>query len=403
MKSILATVLIVLTTFVSSDGADSSRLWSDSALTDQGELQNFREGLAKILQFNIHKGRLCIDWQAWERSAKEIEASDPDIIKSDSERTRAEIMKRNPQFAAQMPIVNSFGTMNEPVTPLLILFRKLEKSAGSSSHMWGGGGSDECNNSFSGQQISGELRTSKRAQYLLLTELQPPRRTFELSLEGSDGFGLQIADQSGNLISLRQYHNGRFSIIALLDKTTYADQQESFAALVKTNRQWMSEHLLPALAQFGFQPISPPDSPGVRHAILTSLLTVDEIQAEGKRLLEDLDSDDYDVRDRATRSLSGRYDLYKDMIQAASQNQSNSPEVQVRLQNIIDQQPLSPGPMETAVGLDLVHDSKYIISLFDDSHSQTWPQIAGQLEKLTGQKLGTDPAAWKDWAKKNQE
>ena len=152
-------------------------------------------------------------------------------------------------------------------------------------------------------------------------------RQLEFHTDADTAICLKLSNREGDVISLRQERGGRFAIVAMLGENTFADQRNSFAGFVKANRRLVSNEILPALAQFGFEPILSPDSFGVRHAVVASLLSADEIQAEGKRLIADLNSDDYETRERATQSLAVRYDLYKDLVQVAVDEHSSSPEV----------------------------------------------------------------------------
>jgi hypothetical protein len=53
------------------------------------------------------------------------------------------------------------------------------------------------------------------------------------------------------------------------------------------------------------------------------------------------------------------------------------------------------------VRLQLYRDLKFLISLLDHVAQEQASPIVRELERATGQKLGADAAAWKDWATKN--
>jgi hypothetical protein len=296
-----------------------------------------------------------------------------------------------------------------PIPPLVLLFERIKEQAQRSSRSFGSGGPSGSGSAgrahwqslFTGDVLSGNVNMANDSETLVLQETLAPRRQLEFRTDGGIAFCLKLFNRENDTISLRQERNGRFSVVAMLGDTTFADQRSSFAAFAKANRRLVSNEILPALAQFGFEPILSPDSFGVRHAVIASLLSADEIQAEGKRLITDLNSDDYETRERATQSLAAGYDLYKDLVQAAIDEHSGSPEAQARLASVVHQQPLPRQPSETAAALDLVHDPGYIISLLGNVHSEVQPRLTEQLEKLTGQKLGSDTAAWRDWAKQN--
>jgi hypothetical protein len=410
MRRFLATFFAIETALCAASIAGQPSSWSDFQLFSSGKLDTCRETLSQILQFKIVDGRLQIDRKAWEHAAKEIENENPDAGKSGWEKAQADMAKQNPQAAAQMQAMLAqqimSGTFGGHSPPLHVIFENLGKKLDNASSGSGSGGTGDnqtWDSNFMGQELRGGLNSSTHSEKMTLEELNIPNRSFEFSANGDVAFEISLSDRNGDLISARQWSNGRFSVVALLGKTTFADQRDSFAAFVKANRSVVSNEILPTLQQFGFDPILSPDGQDVRHAVLISLLSPEEIQAEGKQLISDLDNDNYDIRERATQSLSAEYELYHDAIQAAAQNQANSPDVQIRLQKIINQQLLQRKPIDTAKSLDLAHDAGYLVSLFDDAHSQTWPRIGEQLEKITGQKFGSDPTAWKEWMTKNQK
>ena len=54
---------------------------------------------------------------------------------------------------------------------------------------------------------------------------------------------------------------------------------------------------------------------------------------------------------------------------------------------------------QTIDAFDLLNDPQYIVAFLDDADPKEFLQIVRYLEKISGKKLGTDPAAWKEWAK----
>ena len=88
--------------------------------------------------------------------------------------------------------------------------------------------------------------------------------------------------------------------------------------------------MLPALANVGIRPVLPPHDERVRNTVYALLIRTPDATAEGQQLLEDLDSDKREVRERATRLLDNLFDLYKDLIQQKLQDKSCSAEVRSR-------------------------------------------------------------------------
>ena len=368
--------------------------WADSQLLGKAALEEYREPLANIFKFHVVDGQLKIDREAWKQTADAIKKEFADA--AEAAKAQAELARQNPQAALQMQqalIVRQLALRSSltPVPPLVLIFEKIKEQAQRSSRGFGSGGpagggvADRVRwqSSFTGDVFSGTISTTNDSENISLQEVSPPRRQLEFRTDAGAAFSMKLTNREGDLISIRQERSGRFSVVALLGDNTFADQRDSFAAFVRANRRLVSNEVLPALAQFGFEPILSPDSHGVRHAVIASLLSADEIQAEGKRLIADLNSDDYDTRERASQSLAARYDLYKDLVQAALDNPSNSPEVQARLNAAVRPSPSVLRPIDTATALDLVHDPSYIKSLLDEAHTEIRARLAEQLEKLT--------------------
>ena len=358
-------------------------------------MQEYRESLANVFKFSLIDGQLKIDREAWKSIAEEIKKEFADA--AENAKAQAELARQNPQAAMQMQqalIVRQLVMRSSltPLPPLVLMFEKIKEQAQRSSRGFGsggpaGGGSGDrvrWQSSFTGDVLSGAINTTNDSEQLALQEVLAPRRQLEFHTDADTAICLKLSNREGDVISLRQERGGRFAIVAMLGENTFADQRNSFAGFVKANRRLVSNEILPALAQFGFEPILSPDSFGVRHAVVASLLSADEIQAEGKRLIADLNSDDYETRERATQSLAARYDLYKDLVQVAVDEHSSSPEVQARLESVVRQQPLLRQPSETAAALDLVHDASFIKSLLNEVHAEIRPRLTEQLKKLKG-------------------
>jgi hypothetical protein len=254
---------------------------------------------------------------------------------------------------------------------------------------------------FSGNKMNGSLHLRRETLRLNLEEVQGPQRTLEFSDDGQGAFRLQVSHPEGDLILMNQGRKGAFSVVALLGDRMLSGKGESFVAYYRQHRQDMEAHILPALASLGIQPILAPNAPRVRRATLALLLRTPETLEEGKQLLADLDDDQMVVREKATRLLNERFEVHKDLIQEKLRDKSIPLEVQKRLQQILDGQSESARANQAVAALNLTQDSAYVVSLLDQVPADQVPRLIQHLEKLTGQKHGTDVAGWKEWASKN--
>jgi hypothetical protein len=222
----------------------------------------------------------------------------------------------------------------------------------------------------------------------------------EFSDDGRGGFRIQLTHPDGDLILLHQPRNRSFTAVALVAGQLFAGHGKSFLTFFRQHQQQTTTHVLPALAEFGIYPILSPHTPKVRKAVLAALLRKPEALAEGKRLLADLDSEQFAARENASQLLSERFEIYKDLIQDKLQDKSISLEVQTRLQSILAKHPDSHRVGQTVAALNLMDDAGYLVQLLDHASAEETSMVVSHLEKTTGENLGSDPAAWKEWAKK---
>jgi hypothetical protein len=341
-------------------------------LLGEGALQQVKRPLEQIFQFTIDGGTLKADRKGWGTAAKEGTKLEAHV------RVRA-------------------GNSESPIEAI---FSKIQSLAGVSSSSVSNSG--QCREySFTGNKMNGNLHVRGEVLRLSLEEVQGPQRTLQFSDDGQGAFRLQVSHPDGDLILMSQGRKGAFAVVALLGDRTLSGKGESFVAYYRQHRQDMDAHILPGLATLGMSPILAPSSARVRAATLALLLRTPDTLAEGKQLLADLDHDRMVVRERASRLLADRYEVHKDLIQEKLRDASVSLEVKKRLQQLFDSQPDSARANQVVTALNLTQDSSYVVSLLDQVPADQAPKLINHLEKLTGQKLGTNVAAWKEWAGKN--
>jgi hypothetical protein len=238
------------------------------------------------------------------------------------------------------------------------------------------------------------------AVHLMFEEKQAPQRLLMFHADGDSDFRIQYIHPDGDLILLKQ-NSGGFSIVAILAGKVITEQGDSFLAVYRQHREELRDVILPILAQIGINPILSPDSSEVRNAVLALAVRTPEARAEGVQLILDLDNNSFDQRERASHLLERKYELYRDLINDKLQEATISSEAKARLERIAAAHPESQRINCALSALKLLDDPQYLVSLLDDTDPKEAQVLTQKLEKLTGQQLGSDPAAWKDWAKKN--
>jgi hypothetical protein len=382
-------------------------------LAGDGELVKLHDLTEKIFQFKIEAGQLRIDRAVWDREGKEI-ASAEDAQAVATANNMPPGFVQNPRMAAmdKERRDRTIAMMGGPPPALHAIFRSLQERARKASRSFAGGGDlpsssihngwKQWQSGFAGETLAGELRTNNGGEELQLQELQPPRRMLEFRSGNDASMLFQLTDRDGETMVLRQDGKGRFFLVIIAAETTIADEAKSFIALVKQHRRLIESEVLPVLARIGVRPILSSEAPEVRDVVWASLLRGPKARAEGERLLSDLDSDSFDVREAASQALSSRYALLGDLIREKLMDKSNSAEMQARLERIVAEHPDSPLPAQTVAALGLASDPLYLVTLLDAANPKETQVLVKRLQQITGEQLGSDTAGWKKWARSQE-
>jgi hypothetical protein len=400
---------------LADDGATGSTR-GHGQLDADGALQKVRDTLGQIFQFKIESGQLKIDRATWpsavDENEKKISANLNAAVAAATGNPAALTKLRNKQ--AEQAVRNQqrrdrFLARMGVVPPLYDLFHQVEmatdslSSGGSDSQRIAANGAFQWTCTFHCETMTGELRLDNSNEVLEFRELAPPRRMLSYQSGNDVGLQLKIETEGGDSILLRQDNNGKCFFAIVSGNKAREEHADSFVELAKHNRQSIETEVLPVLAKFGICPIAPVDSPAVRSAVLASILEVKATSAEAERLFTQLDSDLFSVREKATETLTDNYPMFKELIAEKLTDRQIPLEVQSRLQRIVAGQPASALPVQTALAFGLASDPVYVVSLLDNTSDNVRAQLTKHLEKLTGQKLGDDVAAWQQWARAKEK
>ncbi len=372
MQRLLATfsvAILSVSTALAQDAAPA-KAPATSPLLEKGALADVQKQLEKIFSFTIEDSRLQIDRRAWNAAAKDIPKL-PD------------------------PFMGRLGEAPAIET----LFLRIQEAAGASGSGRSITGTDR-RATFTGDKLSGQVRTRGDYVRLTLEEAQAPLRTLELTIEAIGAYRIQVSEGEGDQILLSQAKNGRFTAVAIVGGETFTGRGESFAAFFKEHRRGFDAHILPALDALGIKPVPSSSAPDVRKAVVALLSRKQETVDEGKKLLGDLEEDAFAVRQKAAQQLSDRYVIYQDLIQEKLKEKLTL-EVKKRLEKIVAEHADAGRVTQALTALGLLQDPAYLISLLELVSAEEVGTLTTQLEKVTGEKLGSDIATWKAWAKKH--
>jgi hypothetical protein len=140
----------------------------------------------------------------------------------------------------------------------------------------------------------------------------------------------------------------------------------------------------------------------VRAAALNFLENSAAESIDVEQLLNEVASADRKTRERAQNLIAANYEQFQALIEERLQSKVLSIGARSPLVKIVESQNQTKTPRQTVVAFGLLEDPQYLTSLLEDADPRAFVEIVHRLEKLTGQKLGTDPEKWKAWAKENK-
>jgi hypothetical protein len=337
-----------------------------SSLQSQGMLNKLQPHLEQIFQFTFDGPRLKLERKSWGETPK------------------------------VRPGVNQPATIES-------IFNQLRSSAGVIRSM-GIHASDRYREvHFSGTAMGGRLHTRGDYVRMELEEIAAPQRTLEWLDDGLGGMRLMLSNADGELLLLQQSKQGAASVAGVFAGKSFAANGESFLAMYKQHRTTMDAQVLPVMEALAIRLIPSPQTPEMKKAVIALLTRTPESLAEGKKLLADLDHEKFQMRDKASRMLNERFEVYKDLIQEKLKASTLSPEASSRLHKILAAHPESDKVSQTIAALDLQRDPAYLVSLLAEVGAGDRRRLISHLEAVTGQRLGDDPAAWQRWLADRQK
>jgi len=369
MKRLLVTlcVLGLGTALAFADEPRPSSADGISALLEKGPLLDVRKPLERLFTFSLEGSQLKIDRTRWVSAAKETEKVDSSITR----------------------VSKVSGDQYLPEEKLF-----LQLSLGPAA----GAGSCGLTADREGRRVY--IHSAGDVVRMTLQEGSGPNRVLIFGDDGQGALSIQLSSSSGSLILLGQERNGRCKVVAVFGDRLFSNNEESFLACLRKHRLEMETLVLPTLEQFGIEPFRSPRAPKVRQAVLALLARSHKILTEGRRLLDDLNGNDFTARDKAQHELSRRFEVFEDLI-CQKMQEKPSLELRKRLEQILQDHADALLTWQTITALALLQDAAYLLSMLDDAKPEDAARLIAQLEKITGQKLGADPAAWKEWVRKN--
>jgi RNA polymerase sigma factor (sigma-70 family) len=271
----------------------------------------------------------------------------------------------------------------------------------------GGGGHTHMSNRsremrFDGKALSGRLVTRGDVVRLDLEEITAPHRSLQFQDDGAGSMSLLVSGPGDHLL-VTQSDNGTFTVSAAIGGKTFVAQAPSFLAMYQQHKATLDGQILPVLNGLSIRLFVPPSTQELRAAVRAMLLRSPAVLEETRKLLANLDDANFTVRDKATSLLNDRFELYQDLIKAKLKDRGLTVEARRRLENIVSAHPNAQKIGQVIAALDLLNDPAFLVELLEDSAAAERPAVAARLERITGQRHGSDVGTWKRWLAQREQ
>lgn len=360
----------------------------------QGPLFRAQVQLGKLINFGADGTAMVLDKSQWPKEDKNPPKNDNGIPE----------IKRVP--GGGIIVINGriFGIPTPPEVVLFMDIQQLYQPEGKESSMRNNG---EFYCSFKSREMNGNINYTNDMFTMSLEENIIFKRTLELQNKSNNYISLTLTlkSEKKEILSLQQDDNGKISIKIQNEEKSAEDKEDginlkadSFVQLYLDNQKVMEDVVYPVLRKLGIGVEASIESEKVRNKALTLILLMDKADADkAKQLIKQLDADNFESREAASKALDKDFKLYeKSIIDAASDN-GNTAEVIERLNKILKAHPSEDNSQKIIQSLNLMDNPMFLIRLLSDANEQQKPLVVATLETVTGQKFGADIAAWKKW------
>jgi hypothetical protein len=254
--------------------------------------------------------------------------------------------------------------------------------------------------SFRGNDFTMRITATHKSECLELKELRSPKALY-FCCDEPDEFRLEFTTADDDLIVLQQ-HPESFAVLTVRRGKLFCETSESFISFIKQHRELTTGFIFPALKHVGINLVPHLYDASSREAALEMLQYEVGTNVDAEQLIADLTSKKFDVSEPARKTLIANYEQFQSVIQERLQTDSLRIETRNRLQRVVDFQEFTRDARALVATFELLDDPAYLVSLLDDADPREFLKLVRRLEKMTGQKLGTKPAAWKAWVKENK-
>ena len=337
-----------------------SAVWAGEPAAEKSKFEKLSKEIGELLNFTFDGDALVLDRGHWETSPAGA----------------AEKPRPGPRVGVR---VNVGGLGQQSGVDRI--FRKLGTAAGG-----GGFGMTASNNyrtqRFSGRGFSAELKVSGGRVHVALREEAGPGNELSVIDGAKGGLRLLFTNSRGDVLVLIQTAAGRFTVAHVTAEKTFTRAGATFASFYRGNCAYVDETLFPFLRRIGVRLFPGRFSPKVLQAVCSRLRPFSEQERlDFQKLLREMDDQNFDVRERATKALSEKFARYAPLIEQAS-GKPPSEEVRMRLGKVLAGQRDQTEVNDVIAALNLLNDAEYLKQLLGKVKGADRAAVAERLKQL---------------------
>lgn len=247
---------------------------------------------------------------------------------------------------------------------------------------------------FSNGTITGTAFILNEDFKFVFEETDSPRRSFEVRDTGEGQFKFTFAHDE-HFLRFLQTEEGTVQLIWIDGGEANAYVAENFSEFINEHPQPTNNLLLPVLERLGIKMPMGKTDPLVLSAALAHLERM-QVNADEQvaKLLKDLDSSSFKVRQAASEKLAEGYEGWAGQIENQLADSSVSPEAKLRLKKIVNNSEKSEIVLFMEEHRSLETPS-FLVKLLEFAEDDQKSVVLEQLRKVTGEDNGESLDAWK--------
>ena len=355
---------------------------------ESGPLQDVVGAMRQLVQLEIADRRLAIqkDWERTNPVADRQDLIDDEIKKLKArgfdEATASNLAVRIVRTTAEeLPFSKAFFAVTSNLP-----FSKQKRSAAGKRIV-----------GFQNSRIlgKGEIKIRESDVQLQFVERKGPRREFRISHASNGAFEFRYLGKQFS-IALLQKRNAEVNLSRTLQGKTESFSASDFVALHREHPKLVNKWLFPLMAHLGISTPIMTDDGAMINAALKKLVSYSQRMVEFERLVEQLNSRDYEIRNSAHQKIIANGGDWLVQIEKKLESKSLPMETRVRLLAAMGELD-SGSPIDKAIREQKLLDSPdFLINILDQADTSQAAAVIRRLREVTNHSF-EQPIQWRQW------